>query len=307
MCEGNNKTVYSIVLNWNNIDDTEETVNCLLNQSYLKHKLILVDNNSEENIYNTLMKKYPQIIHIRNSNNLGYTGGNNIGIKYALENKADIIILANNDLYIDDKNLISKLVYDLTHYNQIAILGTSLNFFMNKNEIQQAGTTILKSDKNKYRVNDYLPNDLNINNNLKYFDGVPGAFMAVKSDVFEKIGLLDEDLFMYGDETDLCYRAWKEKLGSAVNNSLIVYHKGGGIKSRLSPRITYYKTRNTLYFLFKHKSTIKYYKYFLFQFHYFFLSNLWRLILIKGNNRKLMYASIKGIADAWFNKMGKRY
>ena len=190
---------------------------------------------------------------------------------------------------------------------QLFILGPSLNFFIDKDKVQEAGTIILRSDKNRYKVNDYIPENLNLNDVLKYYDGVPGAFMAVKSEVFEKIGLLDEDLFMYGDETDFCYRAWKEKMGAAVDKTLIVYHKGGGVKSRLSPKISYYKIRNTLYFLLKHKNTIKYFKYFLFQFHRFFLSNLSRLIFSKGNNRELIYANIKGVTDAWFKRMGERY
>jgi len=304
------KNVFTIVLNWNNLNDTAETITCLLNQVVNNHTIILVDNNSEQSIRNEIITRFPGLIFINNESNLGYTGGNNIGIRYALQNGADIIIIANNDIYIDDRYLISKIVSDfIEHENKVSIIGPKLLHYGQHNKVQEAGTTFFYANRDKCYLNDFMVKERDLSERLRYFDGVTGAFMAVKKDVFEKIGLFDEKLFMYADETDFCYRAWANNLLIAVDDSLVVYHKGSidGNKTFTKPLPVYYSTRNSLYFLKKHKRTITHYNYFLRR-HF-----RDRLAIIYHNLRKLcfrndvMVATIRGLFDGIFNRMGKRF
>src|ERR1035437_2216086 len=93
--------VFIVLLNWNGFNDTVECVNSIKKISYGNYEIIIVDNESEndfeklENIYSN------EIILIRSDVNLGFAGGNNLGIKYALKNDADFVLLLNNDTTVD--------------------------------------------------------------------------------------------------------------------------------------------------------------------------------------------------------------
>jgi len=302
------KKIFTIVLNWNNIKDTIETITCLLNQSVKNHKIILVDNNSKENVRQVIKKKFPNLIFIDNDTNIGYTGGNNIGIKYALRNRGDIIIIANNDIFIKDKNLISKIVSSFSKYeNKISILGTKLNYYAQRDKIQESGTIIFYSKRDNYYLNDFMKDERKLSKSMKYYDGVSGAFMAVKKEVFNDIGFFDERIFMYGDETDFCYRAWASGHYSAVNENLIVYHKASVDKSQKKPFIVYYKTRNLLYFLKKHKTTITHYQYFSWKFYRQTSTTILKRALVFWKKSDILVAYIRGMIDGVFNRMGDRF
>lgn len=302
------KSVFTIVLNWNNLNDTSDTIQCLLNQVVVNHKIILVDNNSKEYIRNELKNKFPNLIFIDNDSNLGYTGGNNVGIKYALENGADIIIIANNDIFIYDRFLISKIVKTFQEFaDKISIIGPRLMYFSEKENVEESGTTFFYSKRDNCYLNDFMLSERKLNETIKYYDGVPGAFMAVKKDVFEKIGLLDERIFLYGDEIDFCYRAWKNDQLVAVNNSLIVYHKGSRNKTFINPLAVYYITRNSLYFLKKHKATIRNYRYFLKRYLRDYAAVIAKNTFRFWRNQDVLFAQIKGVFDGVFNRMGQRF
>lgn len=302
------KLVFSIVLNWNNFSDTKETIECLLKQDYSNHKIILVDNNSEKNIKRKIRLLFPDIIYIENKSNLGYTGGNNIGIKFALKNGADIIIISNNDIYIENTSLIKEFVSNFNHYDKnLSILGPRLMFFEKKDAVQESGTTFFSSPNDKYFLNNFFNRQNNLPGNLKYYDGVPGAFMVVKREVFEKSGFFDEKIFMYGDETDFCYRAWANGFYAGINTELIVYHKAPVRKVKTKPYKAYYITRNSLYFLKKHKKTINQYKYFRNKLFRGVLSKMAKYLMGYESNKDLFFATLRGFYDGIFNKMGNRF
>lgn len=302
------KLVYTIVLNWNNFFDTKETIESLLKQDYLFHTIIIVDNNSDSIIKDRLKLTFPNLTYIENTENLGYTGGNNIGIEYALKSGADLIIISNNDIFIDDESLISKIVANFNHYDKcFSILGPRLMYYEQKEKIQHNGTTFFSSKNTPYRLNDFNFKGRDISRNIKFFDGVSGAFMAVKSDVFKTTGFFDNNIFMYADETDLCYRAWVNGLGVALDTDLVVYHKVPVDKKRQSPLRSYYVTRNSLYFLKKHKSTIKHYRYFIFNFYKGTVGTIIRFLFNFKADKELFFASLRGLFDGMLNRMGKRF
>ena len=115
--------VYIIILNYNNWPDTLKCLQSIKKIDYPNYKIILVDNNSAQKaeIFD------PDIYIIYNSKNLGFAGGNNIGIKYALENKADYILLLNNDTIVS-KDFLTKLVTEANRDLRIGILGPKIYF-----------------------------------------------------------------------------------------------------------------------------------------------------------------------------------
>jgi hypothetical protein len=294
--------VHTIILNWNNLDDTIETIKSLVTQDYEKHSILLVDNNSNTYIREYLRRQFPDIVHLQNNENLGYTGGNNSGIIYSLQHDPDIIIIANNDIFLDKDNIITEIVDTFRNHKDISILGPKLMDYYDRSVVQEQGTTIFHSSSDIYHFNEYMKCTREISNNIKYFDGVPGAFMAVRKDVFLKIGLFDENLFMYGDETDFCYRGWVNNYCSAVNSNIVVYHKGDNSAQTNSPSVIYYKTRNLLYLIKKHKKSSKYYYYFLKKYYLYLI----KILLNKILKKEPVSSQIRGMYDGIFNKMGKR-
>lgn len=302
-----NYRVYIIVLNWNNIHDTIETIDSLNNQDYSNHEIIIVDNNSNLKVKEELKRNFPNIVQIENQMNYGYTGGNNIGIKYALENNADIVIIANNDILIEDKSTISKIVQIFDKFNgKISIIGPKLMDYYNRTLVQEEGTTIFRSESDPYFYNQYMKEDRTLSDTIKYFDGVPGAFMAVKKEVFEMIGFFDDKLFMYGDETDFCYRAWVKKCYSAIDCNILVYHKGSNSSQIVSPNTAYYKTRNLLYLIKKHKLTNKYYRFFLKKYYIGTICEIIRQIITMSKSMEFVLAELRGFTDGIFNNMGQK-
>lgn len=97
--------VYIIILNWNGLKDTLECLESVFKLDYLNFEVIVVDNGSTDDSVNVILKTYPQVRLIENRENLGYTGGNNIGMRYAIERDADYIWLLNNDTIVEEDTL----------------------------------------------------------------------------------------------------------------------------------------------------------------------------------------------------------
>lgn len=298
-----------VVLNWNNTSDIIETIDSLICQDYPNLEIVVVDNDSNEGVSSFVKNQFPTLTYIDNNENIGWAGGNNVGIRYALEQESDFIILSNNDIFIDDKSLISKIVMDFVlHPNKFGILGVRLMDYYDRHIIQEAGTIIFNSINDKFFVNNFIDKDRYVANSIKYFDSVSGAFMIISSKTIKQLGLIDENFFMYGEETEYCLRGWINGIKSAVDNSLVVYHKGAMSSGVGSPFMLYYKTRNLIYLLKKHRDNIGHYSFFVNKLILTFTKQFLRIILLKKYNWKHLTALINGIFHgAVSNKLGKYF
>lgn len=285
-----------VVLNWNNTTDVLETIESLICQDYDNLEIVIVDNDSKEGVSSFVKQKYPSLSYIDNKENIGWAGGNNVGIKYAISNDTDLVILANNDILIDDKKLITKIVNTYIKYpSYFNILGVKLMDYKVRTKIQECGTTIFNSKSHRYLLNDYIQKDPFISDSIRYYDGVPGAFMIISKETFAKNGYFDENFFMYGEETEYCLRGWINGIKSAVNEELVVYHKGAVSSGTGSPFMVYYKTRNLIYLLGKHKKNIKYYNYFIYKLVMSHLKQVMKFIFKGKKGLRLIYALFSGI------------
>jgi len=161
--------------------------------------------NDDENI---------PLVLIRNDSNAGYSGGNNVGIRYALQKNADYIWLLNNDTIIT-KTTLKELVYRVQSGENLGLVGT-LIYHASEPSIIQAygGGKIMK----------VLGTDRFIDS-PGVIDYVSGTSLFIKREVIEQVGLLDEKFFFYWEDVDYSRRVLKQgwKLGVAIN--AIVYHK----------------------------------------------------------------------------------
>ena len=115
--------IYIVIINWNGYVDTYECVESLQKISYKNFEIVIVDNGSDTKDVLKLEDKFEKVIVISNNNNLGFSGGNNIGINYALKQNSDFILLLNNDM-IPAKIALSPIV-SVPYHPKIQIFITS--------------------------------------------------------------------------------------------------------------------------------------------------------------------------------------
>lgn len=241
--------VFVIIINFNG---GEKVVDCL--ESIKDWPMIIVDNNSTDKSVelikeltssrvNPLINNKSTIKLIENRTNLGFAGGVNVGIKYALKNGAEYVMLLNQDARVE-KGTIENLVEVMKGDGKIGICGPLI--FDNKKKIWSAGGVV---DKKRYSgghlfriINEQKPYEVGF---------ISGCAMMIKKKIFEKIGFFDERFFLYYEDVDFCFRAKKAGFKSVFAPLAIVdhhYHKTVD-KEKIKE---YFMARNHLLFLEKH-------------------------------------------------------
>lgn len=241
------KLVYAIVLHYKNADDTINCVNSLQQCSYKNLKIVVVENFSQNGSGEKIKCALPDLTIIEANQNNGYAGGMNIGARYALQNNADYILLLNNDMLFEP-DFIEPLVELSLSDAKIGIVSPKVLYMHDKNKIYCAG-----GEYKPFRcgaVNMYRGMSANIyGNEIREITSAEGSCLLVKRSVFEKVGFINEDYFMYFEDLDFSTRT-REHFKLMYNNNSVVYHKAGaGLNwSNFSPLYYYYFTRNRLYF-----------------------------------------------------------
>ena len=205
----------------------------------------MIDNASKEDEASNISEKYTQVKVIRSDNNLGFAGGNNLGIKAA---KGKYILLINNDTYFKEFN-INSLIKRLESSDRIAIVCPKLRFAWGNNPIQYAGYTPLSNITLRNKAIGFCEEDKGQYDTAHPTPYAHGAAMLIKSEAIEKVGLMPECFFLYYEEIDWSmmftragYEIWYEP-------NCTVYHKESQTTGQNSPLRTYYTTRNRLLFV----------------------------------------------------------
>jgi GT2 family glycosyltransferase len=235
------KKVTTVVLHYRHPEDTKECIRSIQKSSYEKVEIILV-NNSEDNL-DELISKNLELIET--GQNLGYTGGNNVGIKKALENNSDFIFILNPDTTVD-VSTIKNLVEAAT---QEGIYGPKIHF-KNGKEIWYAGGVLdTKNVLGTHRGMDEKDNgqyDKEVET-----DFVTGAAFFATKEVFKKVGFFDDSYFLYMEDVDFCFRAKQAGYKIMYIPEAVVYHKNARSTGLGSQIQDYYLTRNRLLFASK--------------------------------------------------------
>ena len=229
-----------IILTLDNKRILEECIKSI--QQYttsITYEIIVVDNNSSDGTRHLIRSTYPDIKLIENQKNLGFSRGNNQGLKIA---KGRYALVLNDDTYIKEDSF-RKIVSFLDENPGIGICGPKL---LNPNGSIQRQGSLLSS----FKWSAKKPVEAGL---------VIGACMFIRTAVLSKTGMFDENLFFYNDDLDLCMRA--KKAGYKVVYSPIadVYHYGG-YTSKKSPNyaLIIEGYRGGLYFCKKHYGTVIY-------------------------------------------------
>jgi len=238
-----------IVLNWNAAQDTIACVRSIDEWNDISPTIYIVDNNSSEADQKELSEKCDKPNIISNSYNAGFAGGNNLGIKAALADGHDFILLLNNDARISEKD-ITRLIQTLGLFPEIGVIGPLL-YDLNHNDLQNAGGKDIGWH--------YISHFKNIcdKENPYNVDYVSGTVFLACAHVFKKVGLLDERYFFSGEVADFCKRIKRYEQDKQMRMRVVVDPQAKGVHDLGSSShhreilYTYYTVRNRFLYIRK--------------------------------------------------------
>lgn len=260
--------IFVVILNFNG---KEFILQCLesvmkLETRNLETEIVVVDNGSSDDSVKLVEQRYKDrpagkagIKILSNKNNLGFAEGNNVGIRYALENGADYVMLLNPDTLVN-KNLLVQLVKVAEGEDKIGILSPKIYFAPGFEYHHDR-----YKDSERGRVIWYAGGVMDWKNVLASHRGVDevdhgqydevmetdfgtGCCLLMKSQVFKKIGFLDEKYFLYFEDNDFCQRARRAGFGIYYVPDAFLFHLNAGSTSSGSDLQDYYISRNRMLF-----------------------------------------------------------
>jgi GT2 family glycosyltransferase len=224
----------AVVLNWNGGDDTLDALASLRDVP-----AICVDNGSTDGSDALVEKRFPDVELLRLGANLGFAGGNNAGIRRALERGADWVLLMNNDA-VAEPGLVEALNRAAAARPDAGLLACTI-LSGNGDAVQFAGASFNARFGYSGRVTTTVPSG------LTDVGRADGATLAVSRRAVELAGLLDETLFMYVEDVDWSLRIRRAGFAVVLVPGARVRHKGSGSSGgRTSTTNLYYDTRNTI-------------------------------------------------------------
>lgn len=249
------RLVYIIVLNWNGWQDTIECIESCQRLAYPSFRILVVDNASTDGSLAIIRKRFPDICFIQNDANLGYAGGNNAGIAYAFDHGAEYVWLLNNDTVIDSLAL-SELVNAVEAEPAAGMAGSLILYYDRPNFICFAGGFLNWQDGTTFHIGKG-ERDVGKYDTPLEVEFVSGCSLLVSRRVVESVGKLNEDYFLYYEETDWCARALRGGFKNLCVPRSKVYHKESPSTGGITPDVLYYMMRNRLYFLERNGRQIK--------------------------------------------------
>jgi len=247
--------VTTVILNWNGIGDTRACLDSLRKAGYRNHRIIVVDNASEADEATQLEREYAGFTEvIRSERNLGFAGGANSGMRQALAQGTDYVLLLNNDVTIGP-GCLDAMVIAAAGYKRLAALSPRAYFHDRPDVIYSTGGSVNlwtgvarqigRDEKDRGQFERPAKRD--------YADGL---CMLIPVVALEKVGLLDEEYFAYWEETDWCVRAHEKGLRCYYVPEAKVWHKAERSR-QASDAFNYHYRRNSLMFVRKRGGSLR--------------------------------------------------
>jgi GT2 family glycosyltransferase len=188
---------------------------------------------------------YPQVILIKNKENLGYTGGNNIGMQYAMAHSTDYVWLLNNDTIVEQDTL-SKLVASAEIRTKIGLVSPVIHYYDQKEKIQFYGDYVDWRNRNILAIKSQ---ELWGNESIKKNVSLWGTALFIKRSAIERIGYLDEKYFAYCEDCEYCMRVVNAGYQIVMEPKAKIYHKDSqSTGNRRAPLQVFLRTRNIYFF-----------------------------------------------------------
>jgi GT2 family glycosyltransferase len=236
----NEYNISIITINYNGLNDTLALIESITFNNNME--VIVVDNASKQDEATVIQQRFPQVKVIRSEKNLGFAGGNNLGIQAA---QGKYLFLVNNDTIFKDFNL-QSMIDRLESSSNIGAVCPKIRFSWDNNPIQFAGYTPLSKITVRNQAIGFGEEDRCQYNTPRPTPYAHGAAMMLKREVIDNVGLMPECYFLYYEELDWSmmitrggYEIWYEP-------ACTIYHKESQATGQNSPLRTYYITRNIL-------------------------------------------------------------
>ncbi|VAW40997.1 dTDP-Rha:A-D-GlcNAc-diphosphoryl polyprenol, A-3-L-rhamnosyl transferase WbbL [hydrothermal vent metagenome] len=243
-----------------------------------------------------------ELILIQSAINGGFAAANNIAIKFAYQRgDSDYIWLLNNDTVIE-RDTLSELVYGIQRHKDAGAAGSKIFFYDDPDRLQSLGSKV--DPNNIFKLCKPVV-DLKVHGkvidsyNQDFFvDDIMGASMLIKQAALKKVGMMPEEYFLYGEETDYNFNLKKNGYKLVTIPKSRLYHKKSvSMGGEDSPLALYYRTRNQFILYKKYMSSIKY-------FMYVFLYTFKKLYLALSGDKQSRKIVVKALLDGWLGRTG---
>jgi len=235
--------VTTIILNWNGMKDTLECIESVRNLDYPDMRIIVVDNGSTDDSTTVIRQRYPSITLLESKRNLGFTGGNNLGIVKALEMGTDFVWLLNNDTVVD-RDALRNMVQAIGNSQDVGIASPVIYFQDPPGQVQFCGSYIDWERERIVKLNvgePYPPDGVNVS--------LWGTALLIRSEVVERVGFLNDKYFAYHEDEDYSMRVARAGYRAIVVQEARVFHKNSrSTGSNDAPMQVFLRSRN-LFFL----------------------------------------------------------
>lgn len=234
-----NPKVFVIILNWNGKQHLTYNLPSVTQTDYENLEVVVVDNASGDDSVAWVREHFPTVTVIETGFNWGYAGGNNVGIRYALANQADYVVLLNNDTEVDPR-WIREAVEVAESHPDVGMVGFGTIGEYRQNEDPTR-------EKFKQAQAEWVPSEMTPATHIT------GCALFMRGDMLRHIGILDDVYFAYAEEDDLLNRALRAGY-QQVRITVPVWHFNGGSWGKRAYRASYLAIRNNIRFLIKNRS-----------------------------------------------------
>lgn len=296
---GSQSRLLAIILCHNGVELTLGCLDSLLQHAPDTLDVLVIDNASGDGTAEAVRSRFPNVDVLRSSDNLGYAGGNNLGIRYGLEKGASRFLLLNNDTLVE-ADCVEALLRSLESHPQTGILGPLVLTWDAGETIGSAGGSI-----------DWVRGDaVNVGAGETYrgqypgrdVDFIHGCCLLITKEAIQRVGLLDERYFLYWEETDWCARVRRAGLEVRFEPSARIRHKAPIESGELGPGTLYYMTRNRILFFSTRGRGIQGHRSILHAYH-----GAWRRWRYERRTGRSAYARAfrQAVLDALRNRWGR--
>ena len=251
-----NNMVYIIILVWNGKKYLSKLFSSLANLDYPKdkYKILVLDSGSTDGSRDYLRdlndRQIIKLIELKK--NLGFTGGNNLGMQHALKNKAKYIFLLNQDTFVKP-DFLTELIKTAETDKKIGIVQSLTMHYNNPDKIQSLGNQLHYLGYG-WSGGNWLPQDTpKFENEAKKMVYASGAAVLYTAQMLNEIGLFDENFFAYHEDSDICLRAKLRGYKVVLAPKSIVYHDYDFAPDKNKLRY-YWNERNRIYLILKNYS-----------------------------------------------------
>ncbi len=235
-----------VTLNWNQTDITCEFLQSTRNLTYPHYEILVCDMGSDiDPTARINAENYPHTRVLRSDTNLGFTGGNNWGMRHA---DGDFIFIVNNDTEVTP-DLLDKLIEPFFKDKSIGVTSPKIRFFHNKNIIQYAGFTAINVFTGRNGAVGSLEPDNGQHDQSGTTYAAHGCAMLVSREVINKVGMFPEKFFIYYEELDWSARILRAGYKIWYAGDALIYHKESITMGKKSAIKVYYHTRNRILYM----------------------------------------------------------